>query len=135
MIPGNAALIRAIGREFYGPRYVVPMARDLRTTANTLRRWSRTGGPKDMPRRLEKLSRAHVERGLLHAVAAAEVLVQTAVQVSLDDVDRMHRLRRSLRDLRPAPAPKPERTVDEILAGDHPMIADFLRPIFEGTEA
>jgi hypothetical protein len=134
MIPANARLIRALGREFYGARYVTPMAKDLGTTANTLRRWSRTGGPKDMLRRLEKLSRVHVERGLLHAAAAAEILVETAVQANFDDSDRVHRLKRLIFDLYPAPPPKPERTVDEILAGDHPIIAAFLRPIFEGVE-
>src|ERR1700736_4039227 len=95
----SAARIRALGRRLYGPRYIVPMARAMRTTPDALRRWSRTGGPADMPQRLEAMLRRRMASSLRCSAWCARTLTRIAQQADLDDIARAGRLQALLRDL------------------------------------
>jgi hypothetical protein len=138
--------LRIAGRRFFGRSYLKELAKRLGTDVYTLRRWFRTGGPKDLHKRRDEMFRELMRERLRDAVSAATMLAKLQNQASIWDRDRANRLVDLMGELYPA-APlyddrvstQPDmstqpKTVDELCEDSHPMVAACFREAMEGIE-
>jgi hypothetical protein len=101
--------MKLLARDFYGSRYVAPMAAALGTDGYTLKRWGRGTGPANLRERLAKLVDYLLEKHLLLTVRAAEWRIRLRAQSDIVDMSMVARLREIQRELAPAKATTPEQ--------------------------
>jgi hypothetical protein len=141
---------KEMGRDFWGAHYVAPMASAMHTDGYALKRWLRGTGPADLQARLVKLADAMLVRHLHLAIIAAEWCDRIRQQSKVVDASIVARLKGIKRDLAPTPpAPvepprvyiyeerydnDPNRSIDDLVKGDHPMVAQCFREAMESNE-
>jgi hypothetical protein len=130
-----AEAMKQIGRDFWGGRYVAPMAAAMRTDGYALKRWGRCKGPANLPDRLARLVDSLILKYVDLAVMAVEWKLRLTPQSDIVTAAMANRLRDIQRELAQAtmvPAPPPEQAVYIVEEAPSPALNLTLEQLCEG---
>jgi hypothetical protein len=127
-----AEAMKQIGRDFWGGRYVAPMAAAMRTDGYALKRWGRGKGPANLPDRLARLLDSLLERHIGLALTAAEWSARIRAQYDIVDIAMVARLRDIQREIAPTPVAAPPEPVYIVEEEAGPALNLTLEQLCEG---